>query len=241
MNDVDFHAKAQANRERAGYADIPDDLLAVFARCAPFTMTTVERMFALHEACVYAVRAGIHGAVVETGVWRGGSLMVAALALQAAGSLREIWAYDTFSGLPKPAADERDIWGASQLEGWLGYVADGRYEGYRASEAEVRANIASTEFPMAQLRCIEGLVEETIPEQAPEQIAVLRLDTDWHASTAHALEHLYPRLVSGGALILDDYGHLSGARKAVDEYFAAIKRPPLLVRVDYSCRVAVKP
>jgi hypothetical protein len=81
-------------------------------------------------------------------------------------------------------------------------------------------------------------VESTIPEHAPESIALLRLDTDWYESTRHELTHLYPLLVPGGVLIIDDYGHLQGARKAVDEYFR--DRPILLSRTDYSGRIAVK-
>jgi hypothetical protein len=42
----------------------------------------------------------------------------------------------------------------------------------------------------------------------------------------------------GGVLIVDDYGHYQGQRKAVDEYFA--DHPQLLHRIDYSCRVIVK-
>ncbi|CAM5580807.1 hypothetical protein SBADM41S_10822 [Streptomyces badius] len=50
------------------------------------------------------------------------------------------------------------------------------------------------------LPCGPGAVEDTVPEQAPEQISILRLDTDWYASTKHELEHLYDRLVPGGVL-----------------------------------------
>ncbi|MBV1831309.1 hypothetical protein HNW77_11720 [Komagataeibacter sp. AV436] len=74
--------------------------------------------------------------------------------------------------------------------------------------------------------------------QAPEKIAVLRLDTDWYESTRHELEHLYPRLVPGGVLIIDDYGYWAGARKAVDEYFS--DKPILLNRLDNTGRIAVK-
>jgi O-methyltransferase len=49
---------------------------------------------------------------------------------------------------------------------------------------------------------------------------------------------LYPRLVSGGVLIVDDYGHWQGARKAVDEYFRDAH--PLLIRIDYTARLLVK-
>jgi hypothetical protein len=74
----------------------------------------------------------------------------------------------------------------------------------------------------------------------PEQIAVLRLDTDFYESTRHELRHLYPRLVHGGVLIIDDYGHWAGARKAVDEYIAEEGIRLLLNRIDYTGRIAIK-
>jgi hypothetical protein len=64
---------------------------------------------------------------------------------------------------------------------------------------------------------------------------------DWYESTRHELLHLFPRLVPGGVLILDDYGHWEGARQAVDEYLAEHQIPLLLCRLDYSGRIAVKP
>ena len=75
----------------------------------------------------------------------------------------------------------------------------------------------------------------------PERIALLRLDSDWYESTRHELEHLYPLLAPGGVLIIDDYGAWQGARRAVDEWRAAIPAPPLLLRVDSTGRVGTKP
>ena len=72
------------------------------------------------------------------------------------------------------------------------------------------------------------------------EIALLRLDTDWYESTLHELEHLYPRLGRGGVIIIDDYGHWQGARKAVDEYVSRNRLRLLLTAVDYTGRVAVK-
>ena len=66
----------------------------------------------------------------------------------------------------------------------------------------------------------------------------MRLDTDWYESTRHELTHLYPRLVVGGVLIIDDYGHWESARKAVDEYVENTRI--LLNRIDYSGRIGVK-
>jgi hypothetical protein len=88
---------------------------------------------------------------------------------------------------------------------------------------------------------VRGRVEDTIPGTVPERIALLRLDTDWYASTRHELIHLYPRLVPGGILIIDDYGHWQGARKATDEFLAGLPTPVFLQRLDYTGRLAVKP
>jgi O-methyltransferase len=85
---------------------------------------------------------------------------------------------------------------------------------------------------------VKGPVEETIPRTTPERIALLRPDTDWYESTKHELVHLYPRLVPGGVLMIDDYGHCSGARKATDEYFSGSLL--FLNRSDYTGRLAIK-
>jgi hypothetical protein len=85
------------------------------------------------------------------------------------------------------------------------------------------------------------MVETSLPDSAPSEIALLRLDTDWYESTKHELIHLYPRLLPGGILIIDDYGHWQGARKAVDEYFQTLRPVPFLSRIDYTGRIAVKP
>ena len=80
----------------------------------------------------------------------------------------------------------------------------------------------------------------TLLDRVPEQIAILRLDTDWYESTKTELEVLYPRLAPGGICILDDYGHWQGARQAVDEYFSHNQPRPLIMPVDFSGRIFIK-
>lgn len=79
-----------------------------------------------------------------------------------------------------------------------------------ASLDEVKANLATTGYPSDHLHFVEGMDEDTIPAVAPEEISILRLDTDWYESTRHELRHLWPRLSPGGVLIIDDYGHGQG-------------------------------
>jgi O-methyltransferase len=99
--------------------------------------------------------------------------------------------------------------------------------------------MGATEYPISQIKFVEGPVEQTIPGDVPNRISLLRIDTDWYASTRHELIHLYPLLSPGGILIIDDYGHWQGARKAVDEYFQ--DELPFLNRIDYTGRLLVKP
>jgi hypothetical protein len=168
--------------------------------------------------------------------------MAAALTLLRAGDTsRNLYLFDTFAGMPAPGGeDESSPYDGYSIHSRWRRTSDAGREWVGVPEAAVRANVESTGYPKERIHCVAGMVEETIPDLAPERIALLRLDTDWYSSTKHELEHLFPRLVEGGVLIIDDYGHYEGARKAVDEYWARLERPPLLVRIDYTGRIAVK-
>jgi hypothetical protein len=109
-----------------------------------------------------------------------------------------------------------------------------------ATLEDVQEGFAQVPYPAERVHFVKGRVEDTIPAAAPERIAILRLDTDWYESTRHELEHLYPRLASGGVLLLDDYGYWEGAREAVDEFLATTGERLLLTRMA-SGRIAVKP
>ena len=239
----DYQQLAAEYHARTGLGDMDPAFLPLYDRCRHDSMTSAERMFGLYKAVEYVERAAVRGAIVECGVWRGGSMMLAALTLLAGGgATRDLFLFDTFAGLPRPddAADV-DVWGHRAIDWWLPHRVDD--ESSRSARAEldiVRANMSQTGYPSEHVFYVEGMVERTLPASAPEQIAVLRLDTDWYASTRHSLETLYPRLSAGGVLIVDDYGHFDGARRAVDEYIAARRLPLLLHRLDYTGRIAVK-
>ncbi len=220
------------------HADLSDAHRAVYERVRPYTQTSLERVAALADAVEYVVRRNIPGDFVECGVWRGGSSMAIALTLLRMGaSDRRLWLYDTFGTMPPAGEHDRDYAGRPVPAGALDPINNSAHT-TGLSLAEVRTAIASTGYPPRQVTYVEGLIEETIPGSAPERIALLRLDTDWYESTRHELVELYPRLERGGVLIVDDYGHFAGARKAVDEYFAG--DPVLLNRIDYTGRTAVK-
>jgi hypothetical protein len=105
---------------------------------------------------------------------------------------------------------------------------------------EVKENLYSTGYPKDNLIFVQGKVEDTLPAIKPGKLSLLRLDTDWYESTRVELELLYPLLIEKGILILDDFGHWEGAKKAVVEYFQAQNRHPLLQRIDYTARLMIK-
>jgi hypothetical protein len=143
--------------------------------------------------------------------------------------------YDTYSGMTAPTRDDVDNVGNTAIaliqEGHEMVIACAQLE-------DVNRNMQATGYPMANVNFVQGPVEQTIPKSVPGRIAVLRLDTDWYESTRHELQHLYPLLSPGGVLILDDYGHWEGSKKAVDEYFQGRL---FLHRIDYCGRSAIKP
>ena len=221
---------------------------AIVARALPHTMTGEARLRALVAEVRRVVHEGVPGDLAECGVWRGGSVLAMVLTLQDEGATdRGIWLYDTFEGMTAPTEADTSQYAPPAQETWR----EAQDAGQRAwpevfseeafDEHRVRATVLSSGYPADLVHVVKGAVEQTIPDRTPEQLALLRLDTDWYESTRHELEHLYPRLASGGALVLDDYGHWDGARRAVDEYFAAHPPAPDLREVDYTCRVALRP
>ena len=209
------------------------------------TMTSRERIVALCDAAHYIVDSEIPGDVVECGVWKGGSMMAAAKALIDSGRTdRRLWLFDTFSGMNSPTGKDVDYLGKAAAELLQEHDPEQSDSVWcRAAIEEVHQNIESTGYPMSRAKFIAGEVESTlaIEKNRPQQIAILRLDTDWYESTKVALEQLYPRLQPGGVLIIDDYGHWQGCRDAVDEYFARCDEKLFFNRIDYTGRLAIKP
>jgi O-methyltransferase len=226
---------------------VSDEDREIIARARPFTMTSDERLQALIDAVRYCEQRGVAGAFAECGVWRGGSVLTMILVLQGLGvDDRDIHLFDTFEGMTAPTEEDTSPLDPPALETW----AEAQESGERAwselfshevfDEAAVRELLVSTGYPSERLHFARGPVEQTLPEAAPERLALLRLDTDWYESTRHELEQLWPRLSDGGVLIVDDYGHWEGARRAVDEFFAGSAAPVLLSRIDYTGRIAIK-
>jgi hypothetical protein len=222
-------------------SDISSDLpfMELFRKVHPYTMTSPERLYALHKAVIYTIEKKLSGSFVECGVWRGGSSMMIALTLKQLGITdRDLYLYDTFEGMSEPTEDDKDISGAT-AEKLLAQNDKSAGVWAIAGLDDVQQNMTATGYPASRIHYVKGKVEDTIPGTIPDAIALLRLDTDWYESTKHELEELYPLLAVQGPLIIDDFGHWQGAKKAVVEFFN--DKQVLLNRIDYTGRLILKP
>jgi len=218
----------------------PEDIDIVRA-VTPYTMTSVEKIYELLRAVEYIFHAGIPGAIVECGVWRGGSMMAVARVLQQLGDTsRQLYLFDTFEGMTPPEDIDRSYRGERAAALLDAADPEASWVWAKGPLDLVKQVMSQTGYPDAMISYVKGKVEETIPRDAPASIALLRLDTDWYSSTYHELVHLYPRLAPGGVILIDDYGHWEGARRAVDQYLAENHITLLLHRIDYSGRIAIK-
>ncbi|WP_327117984.1 TylF/MycF family methyltransferase [Streptomyces sp. NBC_01341] len=233
-------AKTAAVKKPQFPADYDDEAKDIIRAVKPYTMTSPERLNAFVLATRHVVKHGIPGDIVECGVWRGGSMQACAKTLLSLGDTgRDLYLFDTYEGMTPPTAEDlrRDGRPAQEL---LDAQGKDRPIWAVASLEDVRAGFEQVPYPKDRVHYVRGKVEDTVPEQAPERISVLRLDTDWYASTKHELKHLYGRLVSGGVLLIDDYGYWQGSRQAVDEFLEETGEQLLLLRMDEG-RIAVKP
>lgn len=220
--------------------DLSAEEQKILLAARPYTMTSVERMAALLNAVNYVSQNKIPGDIAECGVWRGGSMMVVALGLLARGDTnRSLYLYDTYEGMSEPTGKDKSFDGTSAAEQLAGSKKEEAIWCY-ASIEDVRKNLLSTGYPKDKIHFIKGKVEDTIPATLPGNLALLRLDTDWYESTLHELNHLYPLLDPKGVMVIDDYGHWQGARKAVDEYFQKSGESIFLHRIDYTGRILVR-
>jgi len=220
---------------------LDEQSLKIIKIVQPYSMTSPERLSALVDAINYVEKNSIVGDIVECGVWKGGSSMAAAKALIAKGNVeRTLYLYDTYEGMSEPTEHDRAHDSKRSAADLLAAEAKGSGVWAYSPLDEVQENLKSTGYPIEKVVFIKGKVEDTIPGIIPQKIAVLRLDTDWYESTLHELQHLFPLLVPGGVLIIDDYGYWEGARRAVDQYFSDTKIPMLLSRIDATGRMGVK-
>ena len=208
-------------------------------QCSPFTVTKLSVVLDLIDTVENIILNDIPGDFVECGVFMGGSCMIMAEVLKHYKQERDIWMYDTFSGVPIPEANELTKENENLRDWYVEQKVDsfGNSNWCYSSLQDVKQNFAECNY-LGQVRFIEGIVEDTIPANSPVSIALLRIDVDLAKPTRHVLNHFYPKLVKNGHLILDDYGHFPMVKATVDDYFKndSIK----LAEINYTVRHMIK-
>lgn len=194
----------------------------------PYTMTSSERIHCLFDSLEYIRNNNLPGDYVECGVWKGGNILGIMTYLEYHQNLNpNIWLYDTFEGMTNPTLHDVDHVGvfASTVLDQVKCVSPLQ---------EVRSNLFDSSYPRDKIKFVIGDICQTLLDNTnvPDQIALLRLDTDWYESTKIELEVLWDKLIPNGILIVDDYGHWRGCRKAVDEFFK--DKNQTINQIDYT-------
>ena len=204
------------------------NLTEFIQRVSPYTMTSIERITALYYSLEYIRENNISGDIVECGVWRGGNIKGIIDYLHFHNMKdKEVWLFDTFEGMTAPDENDVDL-NSNKAEDIFDSVI------CYASLDSVKEVLQQSQFPQNRIHYVVGDILETLKEEKniPKTISLLRLDTDWYQSTKIELEVLYPNLESFGVMIVDDYGHWQGSKKAVDEYF--IDTDIVFEKIDYT-------
>jgi O-methyltransferase len=214
--------------------EISNKEIAIIKLIDSYSMTSYIRKFFLIKCIHYINKNNIKGDIVECGIWKGGNLFLSKKINDFYQIKRKYYGYDTFAGMTKPSKNEhfslkKDFTNNKRKFDWL------------IINKEKVINYAKNLFSdISDFKFIEGAVEETlcIKKNLPRKISLLRLDTDYYKSTKIELDKLYPKLSKGGILIIDDYGDMPGAKKAVDNFFR--NKNIFLIRIDRSCRFLIK-
>ena len=237
--ETDYQLKMARNHLNGFTEMVEEGFIEKYEAAREYTMCSVERLYDLYLSINFLDDAEIQGNIVEVGVWAGGALGLAALTSNSDKCKRKFVGFDTFSGHLEPSPAETDIWGNNQAARWKAETSNGELEWAGVSLNDVAGNLVGRGLSISDFELVSGDVRETLPSwESEEKIALARIDVDWYPETRVSLEQLWPRIVSGGILILDDFGHYPGVRRAVLEYFA--DAPVKLTHVDYSCVAIIK-
>lgn len=190
--------------------------LSILKTVAPYTLlgySALENVYNLAEDIEKQKQKGVF---VECGTWKGGAAAIMAAVAHRYGNKRKTWYFDSFEGMPPSTQEDK------KNEGKRGSVEDLTGDILKASVSDVEEVVfGKLKLPRENNIIVKGWFQDTLPQKKKEMgpIAILRLDGDWYESTKVCLEELYDQVVSGGYVIIDDYGAWAGCKKAVHEFF----------------------
>jgi len=224
------------------YPEVLPALVADYRYSILVTHRNVLQVINLEETIQYVASKGIDGAFVKCGTFTGGASAFALRSILRNEKLpRPYWGFDSFEGMPEPSSRDE-----SDAVSWYGTEKkSGRLVGSDVNLADYDdclRYLKNTGYPSDQIHLVKGWFQDTLKECRDRigRIAILRVDGDFYESTKITLESLFDGVVSGGMIIIDDYGTFLGCRKAVDEFLQSRGISPFLHYVDVGIRFFIK-
>ena len=191
--------------------------------------------YTVYNCLKHIIQNKIKGDLVECGVFKGKMIAVMIETLNFYNSSeKNIYLYDTFEGMTPNSEVDKHV-----DTGQKNQVKLEKGDNYCDIES-VQKNLENFNYDEKKIFYIKGDVKETLEGRLPDQISLLRLDTDFYESSLIELEKLYPKVNNSGFVIYDDYGHWIGQKKATDEFFTNKNIKPFLVRTSRKERLEVK-
>jgi O-methyltransferase len=185
-----------------GYGDFRDAYAGVSSR----TLVTADRCYLLHKFAQHARQ--LPGDFIECGVFRGGTALL--LARTASTQQKKLWLFDSFEGLSDASAGKGDFYQRGE---------------FSTTSFDDVAQLLRPFAPAVELR--KGWIPASFTGLEHLQFAFAHVDVDLYEPALETCRYVYPRLVTGGVMIFDDYGYPAcrGERQAVDEFFADKSQP----------------
>ncbi|WP_019501581.1 class I SAM-dependent methyltransferase [Pseudanabaena sp. PCC 6802] len=207
-----------------------EEFQAILSLIRPFTLLSDRRLFSLYSLTKQACSSDRPGNIVECGSYKGGAAaLMAAVVKRYSQRSRYVYACDTFEGMPDPTEVDRHN----------GIPANNTGFGVGTLKAPIEENLTKVcqiLDVMGIVKPVKGLFAETLPIHKQEigDIVLLHADGDWYESTMDIFNNLYDRVITGGAIQIDDYGHWEGCRKAVHDFEHLHGQSFDLQKIDYT-------
>ena len=203
-------------------------MIQLILRVRKYTAVFIPRLASLYKLSKEIDRRGVVGDIVECGVYNGGSSALMASVCCHSSIERDIWLFDSFEGLPEPT--DKDGKKAQSCGWWCHGNLD-----------KVKRIYQSLCIPEYRVRIVKGWFKDTFPSTQVQDIALLHIDADWYESVKLCFENFYERVQPGGFIVIDDYGHWEGCKRATDEFLTSRAINAELIQVDYTGRYFQKP
>jgi O-methyltransferase len=181
----------------ASYAPWADDVAfkEVYEIARPHTMVEFYRVYELWALVDEVCKLKEKGALLEVGVWRGGTSGIIAKRLELLGSAETLYAADTFTGVVKSSALDS-------------HYNDGEHAD---TNIEMVEKLLYQDLKLTNVKLLKGIFPDDTQHLIPSgtKFSFCHIDVDVFKSAEGVLDWVWDRMVIGGIVVFDDYGAIS--------------------------------